>query len=370
MTIALVLLCVAVGALELYAGRQAKYQTEAFLNRVKELHSLVRRQNQTLERTGRQLSEELGEVKQRLLPGLDLRVDRHGGRIDELAALLHRTEEYIRAQAIRLHELEKQRDALAELRGRLADMENSAFPVAVPAIAGTAAPDARVEAALTRLADLELGRTQMLGLQRDLSRALEEVEGVVADLLQHTSGELDRAITATLEPGTEPITTVGGSLMCADPALRDVLADVYERCVEGSGLSVQFKSAEEALTRYYLTGRVLEELGGGYTALLISLTMDVGSPSLRRRLPSDEASVKALLRALYETSGAVARIGPLVVARTADSLLCGVLTHTQSLEFDRHGTAADPDAAAERLRGLPVHQFWDLTGWAARPAAG
>ncbi len=370
MTIALVLLCVAVGVLELYAGRQAKYQTEAFVNRVKELHSLVRRQNQTLESTGKQLTEELGEVRQRLLPGLDLRVHQHGGRIDELAALLHRTEEYIRAQAIRLHELEKQREALAELRGRLADMESTSFPVAVPAIAGQGSSDTRVEAALTRIADLEHNRAQMLGLQRDLSQALEEVEGVVADLLHHTSGELDRAITATLEPGTAPITTVGGSLMCADPALRDVLADVYERCVEGSGLSVQFKTVEERLTRYYLTGRVLEELGGGYTALLISLTMDVGSPSLRRRLPSDESSVKALLRALHESAGAVARLGPLVVSRTPDALVCAVLTHSQSLEFDRHDLLSDPAEATARLRGLPVHQFWDLTAWAGRPAAG
>ncbi|WP_106399090.1 hypothetical protein [Actinocorallia populi] len=369
MTIALVLLCVVVGALELYAARQAKYQTEAFLSRVKELHSLVRRQNQTLESTGRQLNDELGEVRQRL-PGLDLRVNQHGGRIDELAALLHRTEEYIRAQAIRLHELEKQRDALAELRGRLADMENASFPVAVPAIAGQVAPDARVEAALTRISDLEHNRAQMLGLQRDLSRALEDVEDVVTDLMRHTSGELDRAITATLEPGTEPVTTVGGSLMCADPALRDVLADVYERCVEGSGLSVRFKTAEEHLTRYYLTGRVLEELGGGYTALLISLTMDVGSPSLRRRLPSDEASVKALLRALHESAGAVARIGPLVAAGTPDSLVAAVLTHAQSLEFDRQDFPADPAGTAARLRSLPVHQLWDLTAWAGRPAAG
>ena len=367
MTIALVLLCVAVGALELYAARQAKYQTEAFLSRVKELHSLVRRQNQTLESTGRQLNDELGEVRQRL-PGLDLRVNQHGGRIDELAALLHRTEEYIRAQAIRLHGLEKQRDALAELRGRLADMENAPFPVAVPAIAGQAAPDARVEVALTRISDLELDRTRMLGLQRDLSQALEEVEDVVTELLQHTSGELDRAIAATLEPGAEPVTTVGGSLMCADPALRDVLADVYERCVAGSGLSVRFKTAEERLTRYYLTGRVLDELGGGYTALLISLTMDVGSPTLRRRLPGDEASVKALLRALNESAGAVARIGPLVAVRTSDALVAAVLTHAQALEFDRGGLLADPEGTAERLRGLPVHQFWDLTPWSGRAA--
>lgn len=371
MTIALVLLCLAVGGLELYAGRQSKKQTEAFISRVDELRAQVRRQNHMLESTGRQIGEELTEVRQQLLPGIDFRVRQHGGRIDELASLLHRTEEYIRAQAIRLHELEKQREALAELRGRLSDMETTGLKVQVPAIAGgLAVGDSRIDAALTRISDLEHNRSQILDLQRDLSQALEEVEDVVTDLLQYTSGELDRAITTTLDGREEAQPTVGGALMSSDPALREVLSDVYERCVEGSGLGVQFKTSDDGLTRYYLTGRVLEELGGGYTALLISLTMDVGSPGLRRRLPSDEASVKALLRALYETDGATVQLGPLVVSRTRDVLVCGVLSHAQTLELERHELLRDPVALTARLRELPVHQFWDLTAWAGRPPAG
>lgn len=370
MTIALVLLCMAVGALELYAGRQAKHQTQTFIDRVDELRAQVRRQNRTLEITGEQINDELSEVRQQLLPGIDHRVRQHGGRIDELAALLHRTEEYIRAQAIRLHELEKQREALAELRGRLADMEISGLkPVQVPVVAG-APGDGRIDAALTRIADLEHGRVQILDLQRDLTRALEEVEVVVTDLLGYTAGELDRAITTSLDARPDPQPTVPGHLMSSDAALREVLADVYERCVEGSGLAVRFKNAEDGAYRYYLTGRVLEELGGGYTALLISLTMDVGSAQLRRRLPSDESAVKALLRALFETEGAVAQIGPLVVARTADSIVCGVLTPVQGLELERMNLLNSPEAAAARLRELPIHQFWDLTAWAGRPAAG
>ncbi|MDX6739279.1 hypothetical protein [Actinocorallia sp. A-T 12471] len=367
MTAVLVLLCVAVGVLELYAGRQSKYQAEVFVSRVRDLHDLVLRQHNRLESTGRELNEELAEVKQRLLPDLGFRVSQHGGRIDEMSSLLHRAEEYIRAQAIRLHELEKQRDVLAELRGRLSDMEAAQTPVPVPAIAGG---EARMEAALTRIADLETDRGKVLELHRDLSSALEEIEEVVADLLGYASGELDHAITATLHDGTEPLTTVGGSLMSADPALREVLSDVYERCVEGSGLHVRFRDVEDDVTRYYLTGRMLEELGGGYTSLLLSLTLDAGLSATRHGAGGDAGSVKALLRALHESAGAVARIGPLVVCRTADALVCGVLTLAQSVEFERRRLHADPAAAAATLRELPVSQFWDLTAWAARPAAG
>ncbi|GAB2867396.1 hypothetical protein GCM10022221_80240 [Actinocorallia aurea] len=369
LTVVLVLLCVAVGVLELYAGRQSKYQAEAFVSRVRDLHDLVLRQHNRLETTGRELNEELAEVKQRMLPDLGFRVSQHGGRIDEMSSLLHRAEEYIRAQAIRLHELEKQRDVLAELRGRLIDMESAQVPLTVPAIAGGTG-EARMEAALSRIADLETDRGRVMELHRDLSSALEEIEEVVSDLLGYASGELDHAITATLADGTEPLTTVGGSLMSADPALREVLSDVYERCVEGSGLQIRFRNVEDDVTRYYLTGRMLEELGGGYTSLLLSLTMDAGLTAARHGGGGDAASVRALLRALHESEGAVAKIGPLVVSRTSDALVCGVLTHVQSTEFERRGLIADPAAASARLRELAVHQFWDLTAWAARPAAG
>ncbi|MCD0448785.1 hypothetical protein LO762_06185 [Actinocorallia sp. API 0066] len=365
LTYALVLLCVAVGALELYAGRQSKYQAEAFVSRVRDLHDLVLRQHNRLESTGRELNDELAEVKQRMLPDLGFRVSQHGGRLDEMSSLLHRAEEYIRAQAIRLHELEKQRDVLAELRGRLADMEATSVPVAVPAIAGGNG-DARVEAALTRIADLETDRGRVLELHRDLSTALEEIEDVVTDLLQYTSSELEGSLAATLDDGAVPVGTVAGSLTSVDPALREVLADVYERAVEGSGLTVRFKQAEERLTRYYLTGRMLEELGGGYTSLLISMTIGDGLTASRGGLPGDAASVTALLRALHESEGAVARIGPLVVSRTTDTLVAGVLTPAQSLDVDRRGLLADPVSATGLLRELPVHQVFDLTTWALR----
>ncbi|MEO5877627.1 MAG: hypothetical protein ABIS86_02670 [Streptosporangiaceae bacterium] len=366
MTIALVLLCVAVGALELLAGKQAKDQTRAFVSRVEELRAMVAGQNTALESTGQQITEELSDVKQHMLPRIDFQMSQHGGRIDELASLLHRTEEYIRAQAIRLHELEKQREALAELRGRLADMETAGVPVHAAAGVG----DARIDAALTRISDLEHNRAQILDLQRDLSQALEEVEEVVTDLLHYTSGELDRAITTSLDGRPAPESTVAGGLLSSDPALREVLADVYEKCVVGSGLTVRFKNTDDEVVRYYLSGRVLEELGGAYTALLIAITMDVGSPGMRRWLPSDEASVKALLRALFECEGGSAQIGPLVVSRTRDALVCGVLTHAQGLEFENLGLLGDPVATAVRLRDLPPHQFWDLTGWAGRPVTG
>jgi len=368
MTIALILLCAAVGALELYAGKQSKDQTKAFVSRVDELRALVAGQNRALESTGQKITDELSDVKQHMLPRIDFQMSQHGGRIDELASLLHRTEEYIRAQAIRLHELEKQREALAELRGRLADMETAGLPVHVGA--GVGVNDARIDGALTRISELEHNRVQILDLQRDLSMALEEVEGVVTDLLHYTSGELDRAITTSLDGRPAPESTVVGGLLSTDPALREVLADVYEKCVAGSGLNVRFKNTDDEVIRYYLSGRELEELGGAYTALLIAITMDVGSPGLRRRLPSDEAAVKALVKALFECEGGTAQIGPLVVSRTRDSLVCGVLTHAQGLEFENLGLLRDPLATAVRLRELPPHQFWDLTAWAGRPTTG
>ncbi|MFC6934814.1 hypothetical protein ACFQHO_33770 [Actinomadura yumaensis] len=56
-----------------------------------------------------------------------------------------------------------------------------------------------------------------------------------------------------------------------------------------------------------------------------------------------------------------------MAVRTRDEILCAVLTAGQSLELESDEVFWDPSAATERLRRLPTHQLWDLTGWAATP---
>lgn len=410
MTVVLVVMCLVVGALELYAGKQSKDQASAFVRRIDELKEQVGKQNGVLVTVGEQLTAELARVKRDVLPGLDDRLRHNTGQIEQLTELLREADDYIKTQVGRLHDLEQQRITLSALRRKLTDIETSMHSLSQ---AGAPAANGRVDAALSRLSDLERNGTEILELQRDLTRTLEGVEDVVADLLHYTGGELAEEVTASLRgtparpvmppAGTGPransagnsVTgpvTVSGRLWTRDPQLPDILAEVYERCLDAVRLEVRFRTTESTADdhgaperrRYFLSGRSLEDLAGGFTALLISTGADLRRADLlptdvrvagaahpgERPVPPDEAALKALLRALHESAGATAQIGPLLIVRTREELLCAVLTPAQSLELEDDEVFWDATAAALRLRRMAAHQVWELTGWAShRPTA-
>ncbi|MFC4050947.1 hypothetical protein ACFOY4_14755 [Actinomadura syzygii] len=397
-TVILVVMCVVVGALELYAGKQSRDQANAFTRRIDALNEQVTKQNNVLVTVGEQLTAELGRVKQDVLPALDTRLRQNTGQVEELAGLVHQADDFLRTQAGRLRDLEQQRITLAALRRKLTEVETSVRAVTR---AGSDEVEGKVDTALDRLAELERGGTEILELQRTLTRTLEDVEDVVAELLQYTEGELDDTVTAALtgRPHSDgESVTATGRLWTRDEQLDDILGEMYERCVRASRLNVRFRTAEgpngsapgaPERRRYFLGGQAADDLAGAFSALLISTGADLphnGSASggnARRGLarvepgvpagvepsrpPEDEAALKALLRTLSECSGAVAQIGPLMAVRTRDELLCAVLTAAQSLELESDEVFWDPAAATVRLRRLPSHQLWDLTGWAAAP---
>ncbi|GAA4370726.1 hypothetical protein GCM10023088_22420 [Actinomadura verrucosospora] len=396
-TVILVVMCVVVGALELYAGKQSRDQAHAFTRRIDELNDQVTKQNNVLVTVGEQLTAELSRVKQDVLPALDTRLRQNTGQVEELAGLVHQADDYLRTQAGRLHELEQQRITLAALRRKLGEVETS---VRAATGAGGGPVEGKVEAALDRLADLERGGEEILELQRALTRTLEDVEDVVAELLRFTEGELDDTVTAALTGRPRPhgdAVTATGRLWTRDEELEDILGDMYERCVRASRLAVRFRTSEGSngtpgspeRRRYFLGGHASEDLAGVFSALLISagagarsgngLSVGEARRGLARvepgvpagvepaRGPEDEAALKSLLRTLAECSGAVAQIGPLMAVRTRDELLCAVLTAAQSLELESDEVFWDPAAASVRLRRLPSHQLWDLTGWATAP---
>ncbi|GAA1833861.1 hypothetical protein [Actinomadura chokoriensis] len=392
-TVVLVVMCVVVGALELYAGKQSRDQANAFTRRIDELNDQVTKQNNVLVTVGEQLTAELSRVKQDVLPALDNRLRQNTGQVEELAGLVHQADEYLRTQAGRLRDLEQQRITLAALRRKLGEVETSVR--AVTRSHGESAAG-KVDAALDRLTELERGGAEILELQRTLTRTLEDVEDVVAELLQFTEGELDDTVTAALTGRPRAhgdAVTATGRLWTRDDQLDDILGEMYERCVRASRLNIRFRTAEGSdgpapgspeRRRYFLGGHASEDLAGLFSALLISTGADLphnGSHESKRGLarvepgvpsgveparpPEDEAALKSLLRTLSECSGAVAQIGPLMAVRTRDELLCAVLTAAQSLELESDEVFWDPAAATVRLRRLPSHQLWDLTAWAS-----
>jgi hypothetical protein len=376
-TVLLVVLCIVVGALELYAGKRSKDQTDTFLGRIEELRQQVDRQSGVLVTVGEQLKAELLRVQRDVLPAMETRMRQNSGQIEQLRTLLQQAEAYLRTQAERLQDLENQKVTLAALRRKLSDVENSMESLPRP---DAGAPEDGVQTALDRISALERNGDQILDLQRDLTRALEDVEDVVTDLLGFTSGELDQAVATSLTGQPSPGVSVGGRLWTRDPRLQDVMVAMYEHCVQANHLSIRFKRAEgpgptagAGQLRYFLAGRSPEELVGDFAALLVSIGRDAG-PGVGRdagtapgRRTTNALALRSLLRAFAESTGVTAQIGPLIILRTREELLCGVLSHAQEMEFENTRLFEDSLAAAVWMRRLPGHQVRDLTAWAAQP---
>jgi hypothetical protein len=364
-TVLLVVLCIVVGALELYAGKRSKDQTDAFLDRIEELRQQVDRQSGVLVTVGEQLKAELLRVQRDVLPAMETRMRQNTGQIEQLRTLLQQAEAFLRTQAERLQDLENQKVTLAALRRKLSDVENSVESLPRP---DAAEPGGGVQVALDRISALERNGDQIMDLQRDLTKALEDVEDVVTDLLGFTSSELDQAVTTSLTGRPSPRVSVGGRLWSRDPRLQDVMVAMYEHCVQANQLSIRFKRAEgeAGQLRYFLAGRTPEELVGDFAALLVSIGRgDVTAPGRRRT--TDALALRSLLRAFAESTGVTAQIGPLIVLRTREELLCGVLSHAQEMEFESTRLFEDSLASAVWMRRLPGHQVRDLTAWAAQP---
>jgi hypothetical protein len=167
--------------------------------------------------------------------------------------------------------------------------------------------------------------------------ALDRLAAEVAALRAHLVGRLDQAVAASL--GAEPAEFVAGCLT-ADPAgARPALAGPYERFAEHCGLRVELTDRD----RYYLSGRSPRALERDFVDLVAAL---------RAGCRETTGKARGLLGALRGAERGGAQIGPLLIVRTPESLVCGVLPLAE-LRGAPGGLLADPAAAARRLHRLP-----------------
>src|SRR5690606_2074894 len=111
MTVVLLVLCMVVGALELWVGKQSRDQARAFERRVEELREQVGKQSGVLVTVGERLTAELSRVKREVLPALEERLRSVTRRLEELGELVRHADDCLKAQEARLHRLEQQRIA-------------------------------------------------------------------------------------------------------------------------------------------------------------------------------------------------------------------------------------------------------------------
>ncbi|GAA4104975.1 hypothetical protein [Actinomadura miaoliensis] len=237
--------------------------------------------------------------------------------------------------------------------------------------------DARIRSLIAQINDRMLPEvTARLTEQRE---TVDQLAGEVARLRGHLVTRLDQAVAASL--GADPVDTVAGTLTPSRPDL----ADAYERFAHHLGLRVELRTPLDDGTRYYLSGRSPRALERDFFDLLHTLRttpfdrhalqaadktspgqhdgrqtardgnrepLEAAADDRRSPKPSLQAA-RDMLTCLGSLEPGGMQLGPLVVVRDRDGLLCGVL----SLAELRQGTVVDtlhdlPTAAAQ-LRQLP-----------------
>ncbi|MFI0486889.1 hypothetical protein [Actinomadura sp. 9N215] len=185
--------------------------------------------------------------------------------------------------------------------------------------------------------------TEVAGLAAKASDLAAEVAGLRAQLARR----LDDAVAASL--GAEPVDVVGGFLRVSPPAARAPLTGPYERFAGRHGLRIELADQD----RYHLSGRSPRGLESDFIELVRSLPADGEDAT---------AQVLDLLGLLADAEAGTAQIGPLLVVRTPESLMCGVLPLAELLRPETAALLDDPPAAARRLRLLPGTRFRVLSG--------
>lgn len=222
------------------------------------------------------------------------------------------------------------------------------------------AADTRIRSLISQINDRLLPDvTARLKQQRDAAAeqrdALDRLAAEVAVLRAHLVGRLDQAVAASL--GAEPAELVAGALTADPPDARPALAGPYERFAERYGLRVELTDRD----RYYLSGRSPRALERDFVDLVAALREDC---------PETTGKARSLLGALRGVDRGGAQIGPLLIVRTPDALVCGVVPLAELRRPEGAVPLDDPSGAARRLHRLPEGRFCDLSGWSAGAPAG
>jgi len=215
----------------------------------------------------------------------------------------------------------------------------------------------------SRLEDLPLAvSTAVQTTTTDLSAALESMENIVGRLHTRIQEQLDQEVARTLGGDPPDSGTLLGALSGDISPMEDSLLLLYASLLEQHGLRIRLQVSEPEGVRYYLaapSGRGPVELEWEFLSVL-----DILRSASRPDSPTAEmAALQSLLVAMNALDKGFVQLGPLVVVRTPDALLCGVLSVGESRCFDTERMLADIDAAAGRLQALPSSRFHDLTNW-------
>jgi hypothetical protein len=193
----------------------------------------------------------------------------------------------------------------------------------------------------------------------DAARDLTYLDQRLGDIRSHVRQQLDREVAA--KGGV-----LAGGIWASQAAAAEILPRLYAAFCRALQLKTVFRDPR----------------GPGNVRFYLLWTSPAGTP-LQRRLelllrdgPDDRAEfrpglteLRILLVALHNAGPATFQLGPIVVSRTCDGLVGGVLTAAEVVHIDRRRTQAPMAGNADILAVLDPARRIDLAPWADRYAS-
>lgn len=309
-TVVLILLCLAIAGRELYLAFERKRAVEAGDAELASIRLRLADLAVSRERLHTDLRQELGDALRE-----ELREELRRALKQEVAARLDRVgpRESAHEEALRATD--------ARIRSLISQVNERMLPEVNAQLAGQRETAERLSAELARL------RAQL-------------------------RARLDQSVAASL--GAGPVDSVLGVLGGEVPVpARTTLTEAYEKCAMSYGLRVELAEPDGDSPwqiRYYLSGPSPRELERDFIDLVRGLRS--GTPG-----PADP-----LVSELRQVEEGVAQLGPLLLVRGPESVVCGVVPLAELLRHDPSSLPADPAVAASRVRRLPQTRFCDLPG--------
>jgi len=264
------------------------------------------------------------------------------------------TDLQVKRLAMTVTELLLSREATDKTPSSPAD---GAKPSLVPAEADDKAADRTREAAIALAGLRRWADGHLIATDSDATRSAQLVE----DLRQYVVASLEHEASRDHGPRILRL-----SLFAEQPAVRDIGPKLMDGLWSAFGATLMYRQPEEPSgIRFYVRwtkdGHSPEDR---LRSLLASARSGVASPG-----DQEARRLQALLAAVYDGGPSVLQFGPLLVARTPDSM--GAAFVSASWPGLRAGqlAAARSGTAVDLLAGLGATDPADLTAWAGQQAA-
>jgi hypothetical protein len=191
----------------------------------------------------------------------------------------------------------------------------------------------------------------------DVASDIAYIDQRLGDVRRHVRRRLDYEVLA----GGAARRVLAGGICTGQAAAADILPLLYEDFCQAVPLEIVFREPRSRTDeRFYLFWKSLH----GAPAERQLETLLSACPDGTAESQPGLNELRSLLLALHRAGPATLQVGPMIVSRTHDGLVGGILTAAEANRSPSQRPAATTAEQAELLAHLETDQLTDLASWA------